>query len=165
MPLDGNTPAHFKIKPESLQASRYNYQFIGNTNKGKQHVNYTAGMQSEKSSLQDTAGQMAHFTIREKIQMVGEGIIQRLQIPINQMQCMDFIWILIYFLFFWLLHAACRILVPQPGVGPSAVRTQSPNHWIVRGIVEIYILIISFPFLPSDLTTSHVTMTSLLEQF
>ena len=94
--------------------------------------------------------------------MVGEGIIQRLLIPINQMSCMDFMWILISFLFFWLLHAACRILVPQPGVRPSAVRTQSPNHWIVRGIVEIYILIISFPFLPSDLTTSHVTMTSLL---
>lgn len=51
MPLDGSIPAHFKIKPESLQASRYNYQFIGNTNKEKQHVNYTTGMQSEKSSL------------------------------------------------------------------------------------------------------------------
>lgn len=96
--------------------------------------------------------------------MVGEGVIQRLQIPINQMQCMDFIWILISFLFSWPFPAAFMILVPQPGVGPSAVRTQTPNHWIARGIVHTnwYILIISVPFLPSNLTTSHVRMTSLL---
>ena len=39
-----------------------------------------------------------------------------------------------FFFFFWLHHAACGILIPQPGVepGPSAVRARSPNHWIAR---------------------------------
>ena len=34
------------------------------------------------------------------------------------------------FFFFWLLHAACGILVPQQGIepGPSAVKSQSPNY-------------------------------------
>lgn len=60
--LDGTTSALFpKIKPESNQVSRYNYQFPRNTNREKEHVNYTIGMQSEKSSLWETTGQMAHF--------------------------------------------------------------------------------------------------------
>ena len=35
------------------------------------------------------------------------------------------------FIYFWLYHVACRMLVPQPGIEPrlSAVRVQSPNHW------------------------------------
>ena len=35
---------------------------------------------------------------------------------------------------FWLCSAACRILVPQPGIepGPPAVQVQSPNHWTAR---------------------------------
>ena len=34
------------------------------------------------------------------------------------------------FFFFWLLHMACRILVPQSGIelGPWAVKASSPNH-------------------------------------
>ena len=40
------------------------------------------------------------------------------------------------FFFFWLLPAAYGILVPQPGMepGPSAVKTQSPNHWTAREV-------------------------------
>ena len=34
--------------------------------------------------------------------------------------------------FFWLLHEAYGILVPQPGIEPSEVRAQSPNHWTSR---------------------------------
>ena len=39
-----------------------------------------------------------------------------------------------YFFTFCLHCAACGILVPPPGIepGPSAVRTQSPNHWTTR---------------------------------
>lgn len=44
-----------KIKPKSNQASRNKYEFTGNTNKEKEHVNYTMGMQSKKSSLWETA--------------------------------------------------------------------------------------------------------------
>ena len=42
-------------------------------------------------------------------------------------------FILFYFLI-WLHHAACGILVPQPGIEPmpSAVKAQSPNHWTAR---------------------------------
>ena len=69
VPLDRRTSAPFpKIKPESDQASRYNYQFTGNTNREKQHVNYTTGMQSEKSSLWETAEQIAHFLPTNKLQ-------------------------------------------------------------------------------------------------
>ena len=40
------------------------------------------------------------------------------------------------FFFFWLCHAACGISVPQPGIEPrpSAVRVQSPNHWVVKEV-------------------------------
>ena len=33
--------------------------------------------------------------------------------------------------FFWPCCAACRILVPRPGIepGPTAVEARSPNHW------------------------------------
>ena len=36
--------------------------------------------------------------------------------------------------FFWLLSAACGILVPQSGIEPAplAVKAQSPNHWTAR---------------------------------
>ena len=35
------------------------------------------------------------------------------------------------FVFFLLHHAACGILVPQPGIEPvsSTVKAWSPNHW------------------------------------
>ena len=35
---------------------------------------------------------------------------------------------------FWLCSEAYGILVPQPGteLGPTAVKAQSPNHWIAR---------------------------------
>ena len=36
--------------------------------------------------------------------------------------------------FFWPRLAACGILVPRPGIEPgsTAVKAQSPNHWITR---------------------------------
>ena len=44
------------------------------------------------------------------------------------------IFILLLLFFFWPRHAACGILVPQPGIepGPSAVKALSPNHWTAR---------------------------------
>ena len=35
---------------------------------------------------------------------------------------------------FWLCRAACRILVPPPGIepGPLAVKVLHPNHWTAR---------------------------------
>ena len=42
----------------------------------------------------------------------------------------DFLFHFVYFKNFWSHHAACRILVPQPGIetGPLAVKVWSPNH-------------------------------------
>lgn len=57
-----------KIKPKSNQASRNKYEFTGNTNKEKEHVNYTTGMQSKKSSLWETAKQTAYFLPTNKLQ-------------------------------------------------------------------------------------------------
>ena len=39
-----------------------------------------------------------------------------------------------FFLLFWLCHAACGILAPQPGTEPrpTAVKVKSPNHWTAR---------------------------------
>ena len=43
-----------------------------------------------------------------------------------------------FFFFFWLRRAACRILVPQPGIEPIpfAVEAQSPNLWTAREFPE-----------------------------
>ena len=42
--------------------------------------------------------------------------------------------ILFYLFIFWLHRAACRILVPQPGIEPGlpAVEARSPHHWTAR---------------------------------
>ena len=42
--------------------------------------------------------------------------------------------LLFWFFIFWPHHAACRILVPWPGIEPtpSAVKVWSPNHWTSR---------------------------------
>ena len=39
--------------------------------------------------------------------------------------------ILIYFILFWLHHATCRILAPQPGMELMCpvVEAQSPKYW------------------------------------
>ena len=49
--------------------------------------------------------------------------------------------------FFWLLCAACRILVPQPGIEPrpTAVKALSPNYWTTREFPPSTFLN-SFPF-------------------
>ena len=45
-------------------------------------------------------------------------------------------WVILisFFFFFWLLHAAWGILVPQPGIKPKPLsgRTRTPNHWTTR---------------------------------
>ena len=39
----------------------------------------------------------------------------------------------IFFFFFWLPHAACKILVPGPGTEPGLwQRKPNPNHWTTR---------------------------------
>ena len=40
------------------------------------------------------------------------------------------------FVLFWLCYAACRILVPRPGIEPvsPAVEAQSLNHWTTREV-------------------------------
>ena len=42
----------------------------------------------------------------------------------------------IYFLIFWLRHAPCGILVPQPGIEPvpRALEVQRLNHWTAREV-------------------------------
>ena len=42
----------------------------------------------------------------------------------------------LFFLNFWLHHAACKILVPQPRMqsAPPAVEAQSLNHWTAREV-------------------------------
>ena len=62
---------------------------------------------------------------------------------------------------FWLYHATCGILVPQPGIkpGPLAVRALSPNHWTTREFPWLH----HFKFPPamhkgSDFSTSSLTL-------
>ena len=43
-----------------------------------------------------------------------------------------FIFIYLFIYLFWPRHTACGILVPRPGIEPSAVKVQSPNHWTTR---------------------------------
>ena len=47
-----------------------------------------------------------------------------------------------FYLFIWPCHAACRILVPRPGIkpGPPAVEAQSLNHWTAREVPIVGIL-------------------------
>ena len=47
---------------------------------------------------------------------------------------------ILFYLFIWPYHAACGILVPQPGIepGPLTVKTRSPNHWTTREFPSIY---------------------------
>ena len=56
----------------------------------------------------------------------------------------DSIWFCFLFVcfYFWLHHAACRILVPQAGTEPMspAVETQSLNHWTTREVLSDSIL-------------------------
>ena len=43
-----------------------------------------------------------------------------------------------FFFFFWPRHAACEILVAQPGIKPvpPAVEAWNPNHWTAREVLE-----------------------------
>ena len=49
-----------------------------------------------------------------------------------------------FFLIFWPRHAACGILVPQPGIKPTppALEAQSLNHWTAREVLEILFLML-----------------------
>ena len=48
------------------------------------------------------------------------------------------------YFFFWPRHAACGILVPQPGIEPfpppAAVEAQSINHWTAREVPVTHLL-------------------------
>ena len=48
--------------------------------------------------------------------------------------------IYIYIFFFWPCCAACRILVPRPGIEPAplAVKAWNPNYWTAREFPKIY---------------------------
>ena len=58
----------------------------------------------------------------------------------------------IYLLIFWLHHAVCGILVPQPGteLRPTAVKAPSLNHWTTR----------EFPLYPNLNTSGFSTFDS-----
>ena len=53
-------------------------------------------------------------------------------------------WNILCLFFFWPCHAACGILLPQPGVEPvpPAVEAQSLNHWTAREVQKLYIFLI-----------------------
>ena len=45
-----------------------------------------------------------------------------------------------YFFFFWSRYAACRIVVPQPGIEsrpPTTGKAPSPNHWPLRSKAQV----------------------------
>ena len=49
-----------------------------------------------------------------------------------------------FLFFFFLHHAACRILVPRPGMEPTppAVEAQSPNYWTARQVAPFWNLVV-----------------------
>ena len=56
-----------------------------------------------------------------------------------------FSFLVALFLFFWLLHMACVILVPQPGneLGPWIMRMWNSNHWTSKEfpLVALFVLL------------------------
>ena len=50
--------------------------------------------------------------------------------------------IFFFFLIFWTCPVACRILVPQPGMGPTspAVEVWSLNHWTTREVPRSFLI-------------------------
>ena len=44
--------------------------------------------------------------------------------------------------FFWLLPAACRNLVPRPGIDAPAVEVKNPNQWAAREFPHLFTFII-----------------------
>ena len=46
------------------------------------------------------------------------------------------------FIYFWLCHGACRILVPQPGIEPMApaVEAWSLNLWTAREVPGVCVI-------------------------
>ena len=52
------------------------------------------------------------------------------------------------FFCFWPCHAACGILVPQPGIEPMppAVEVQSPNHWTAREFPAVLLITVQKAF-------------------
>ena len=56
-------------------------------------------------------------------------------------------YLFLFLFFFWPCHAACKILVSQPGIEPMppAVEAQSLNHWAAREVpVCIYFIYLLF---------------------
>ena len=57
---------------------------------------------------------------------------------------MDAVFVLYFYLFiFWPHGAACRILVPQPGIEPvpPAVEARSFNYWAAREVPQTLSLV------------------------
>ena len=61
----------------------------------------------------------------------------------SKIQTHAFLFVCFVFLFvcFWPHCAACGILSPRPGIEPtpSAVKTQSPNHWTAREFPQTHV--------------------------
>ena len=70
------------------------------------------------------------FHIRLYVLTISESI------KIKTLTGMGFLFPDFFFFFFWPHHAACGILVPQPGIEPvpPAVEAQSLNHWTAREV-------------------------------
>ena len=53
----------------------------------------------------------------------------------------------VFFVLFCFGHAACKILVPPPGIEPvpPAVEVRSPNHWTTREFPTLCISLLGLP--------------------
>ena len=80
------------------------------------------------SSFQSPREQKVYMGV--SIGNVGSGAGATAFFLISSSHCFIFLFILFH-LFIWSCHVACRTLVPQPGIKPKppAVEAQSPNHW------------------------------------
>ena len=77
---------------------------------------------------------MSEWTTRK----IGGGISGVISKCLPFFNYIIYLFLIFNFLKFWPHHAACRILVPPPGIGPPprpvppAVETRRPNHWTTR---------------------------------
>ena len=84
------------------------------------------------------------YSIDSILQMTVRAIAQlrwRLVLLLFWLFC---VWSVFFFFFFFgcTTLTACGILVPWPGIEPrlSAVRTQSPNHWLPENFKRLSII-------------------------
>ena len=62
---------------------------------------------------------------------------------ISYSKCSEVFFIIIIILIFWPCHVAWGILVPRPGIEPvpSALEAQNLNHWTIKEIPSLVIII------------------------